>query len=52
MSDCMSKKSLVRYLVVDCKLVPPERVCPELARYLPAIAEAAPTLTSSAEERK
>jgi hypothetical protein len=48
----MSKKQLVRELVVDCKLVPPERVCPELARYLPANAQAAPTLTSSAEERK
>jgi hypothetical protein len=47
-----SKKALVRNLVVDCKVIPPDRVCPELAQYLPAIAEAAPTLTPSGEEPK
>jgi hypothetical protein len=46
-----SKEALVQKLVVDCKFIPPDRVCPELARYLPAIAEAAPTLTPSGGSR-
>jgi hypothetical protein len=50
--EVVSKKSLVRYLVLDCKVIPPDRVCPELAKYLPPIAEAAPTLTASREEPK
>jgi hypothetical protein len=46
-----SKEPLVRHLVLDCKLIPPDRVCPELARHLPAIAEAAPPLAPAAKER-
>jgi hypothetical protein len=44
-----SKKSLVQNLVVDRKVVRPDQVCPELAHYLPAIAEAAPALPASGE---
>jgi hypothetical protein len=49
-----SIKSLVRKLVVDRKIIRPERVCPDLARDLPAITEAAHTPASSSpeEERK
>jgi hypothetical protein len=46
-----SKKWLVQNLVVDRKVIRPDQVCPELARYLPAIAEAAPTVAASAEAR-
>jgi hypothetical protein len=44
-----SKKWLVEKLVLDRKVVRPDQVCPELAQYLPAIAEAAPTVAASAE---
>jgi hypothetical protein len=47
-----SKKWLVHNLVVDRKVIRPDQVCPELAQYLPAIAEVAPTLTASAEAPK
>ena len=47
-----SKKWLVQHLVVDRKVIRPDQVCPELARYLPAIAEAAPTLSASVEAPK
>jgi hypothetical protein len=49
---CASKKWLVQHLVVDCKVIRPDQVCPELAQYLPAIAEAAPTVATSAEAPK
>jgi hypothetical protein len=42
-----SKRLLVQHLVVDRKVIRRDQVCPELAQYLPAIAEAAPTLTAS-----
>jgi len=44
-----SKRWLVQHLVLDRKVIRPDQVCPELAEYLPAIAEAAPTLTASVE---
>jgi hypothetical protein len=44
-----SKKWLVQKLVLERKVVRPDQVCPELAQYLPAIAEAAPTVAASAE---
>jgi hypothetical protein len=44
-----SKKWLVQKLVVDRKVIQPDQVCPELAHYLPALAEAAPTIAASAE---
>jgi hypothetical protein len=44
-----SKKWLVEKLVVDRKVVRPDQVCPELAQFLPAIAEAAPTVAASPE---
>jgi hypothetical protein len=44
-----SKKWLVEKLVVVRKVIPPDQVCPELAHYLPAIAQAAPTVAASAE---
>jgi hypothetical protein len=44
------KRPLVRKLVLDCKIIRPEQVCEELAKYLPPIAEAAPTRPSSGEE--
>jgi len=44
-----SKRWLVEKLVVDRKVVRPDQVCPELAQYIPAIAEAAPTVAASAE---
>jgi hypothetical protein len=47
-----TKMALVQNLVLDRKVVRPDQVCPELAQYLPAIAEAAPTLTASAEAPK
>jgi len=47
-----SKKWLVQHLVVDRKVIRPDQVCPELAQYLPAIADAAPTLTASVEAPK
>jgi hypothetical protein len=47
-----SKKWLVQHLVVECKVVRPDQVCPELAQYLPAIAEAAPPVAASAEAPK
>jgi hypothetical protein len=47
-----SKKWLVQNLVVDRKVIRPGQVCPELAQYLPAIAEAAPTVAASAEAPK
>jgi hypothetical protein len=47
-----SKKWLVQHLVVDRKVIRPDQVCPELAQFLPAIAEAAPTLAASAEAPK
>jgi hypothetical protein len=47
-----SKKWLVQNLVVDRKVIRPDQVCPELAQYLPAIAEAAPTVAASAEAPK
>jgi hypothetical protein len=47
-----SKKWLVHNLVVDRKVIRPDQVCPELAQYLPAIAEAAPTVAASAEAPK
>jgi hypothetical protein len=47
-----SKKWLVQHLVVDRKVIRPDQVCPELAQYLPAIAEAAPTLSASVEAPK
>jgi hypothetical protein len=37
-----SKESLVQKLVVDRKFIRPERVCPELAQYLSANADAPP----------
>jgi hypothetical protein len=49
---CTSKKWLVQNLVVDRKVIRPDQVCPELAQYLPAIAEAAPTVAASAEAPK
>ena len=47
-----SKKWLVQHLVVDRKVVRPDQVCPELAQFLPAVAEAAPTVAASAEAAK
>jgi hypothetical protein len=47
-----SKKWLVQNLVVDRKVIRPDQVCPELAQYLPAIAQAAPTVAASAEAPK
>jgi hypothetical protein len=47
-----SKKWLVQHLVVDRKVIRPDQVCPELAQFLPAIAEAAPTVAASAEAPK
>jgi hypothetical protein len=47
-----SKKWLVQNLVVDRKVIRPDQVCPELAQFLPAIAEAAPTVAASAEAPK
>jgi hypothetical protein len=47
-----SKKWLVENLVVDRKVIRPDQVCPELAHYLPAIAQAAPTVAASAEAPK
>jgi hypothetical protein len=47
-----SKKWLVQNLVLDRKVIRPDQVCPELAQYLPAIAEAAPTVAASAEAPK
>jgi hypothetical protein len=47
-----SKKWLVQHLVVDRKVIRPDQVCPELAQYLPAIADTAPTLTASVEAPK
>jgi hypothetical protein len=44
-----TKKWLVQNLVVDRKVIRPDQVCPELAQYLPTIAEAAPTVVASAE---
>jgi hypothetical protein len=44
-----SKKSLVRHLVVDRKLVRPDQVCRELAPFLPAIEAAAPVDASSGQ---
>jgi hypothetical protein len=49
---CASKKWLVQNLVVDRKVIRPDQVCPELAQFLPAIAEAAPTVAASAEAPK
>jgi hypothetical protein len=49
---CASKKWLVQHLVLDRKVIPPDQVCPELAQFLPAIAEAAPTVAASAEAPK
>jgi hypothetical protein len=46
----MSIRSLVRALVVDRKIVRPDRVCLELAQYLPPVAEAAPTRPFSGEK--
>jgi hypothetical protein len=42
-------KRLVENLVVNRKVIRPDKVCPELAHYLPAIAQAAPTVAASAE---
>jgi hypothetical protein len=47
-----SKRWLVQNLVVDRKVIRPDQLCPELAQYLPAIAEAAPTVAASAEVPK
>jgi hypothetical protein len=47
-----TKMALVQNLVVDRKVIRPDQVCPELAQYLPAIAEAAPTVAASAEAPK
>ena len=47
-----SKKWLVQHLVVARKVIRPDQVCPELAQYLPAMAEAAPTVAASAEAPK
>ena len=47
-----TKKWLVQHLVVDRKVIRPDQVCPELAQFLPAIAEAAPTVAASAEAPK
>jgi hypothetical protein len=47
-----SKQWLVQNLVVDGKVIRPDQVCPELAQYLPAIAEAAPTVAASAAAPK
>jgi hypothetical protein len=47
-----SKRWLVQHLVVDRKVIRPDQVCPELAQFLPAIAEAAPTVAASAEAPK
>jgi hypothetical protein len=44
-----SKRWLVEKLVMDRKVIRPDQVCPELAHYLPAIAQAAPTVAASAE---
>jgi hypothetical protein len=46
------KRASVQHLVVDRKVIRPDQVCPELAQYLPAIAEAAPTVAASAEAPK
>jgi hypothetical protein len=47
-----SKRWLVQNLVVDRKVIRPDQLCPELAQYLPAIAEAAPTVAASPEAPK
>jgi hypothetical protein len=47
-----SKKWLVHNLVVDRKVIRPDQVCPELAQFLPATAEAAPTVAASPEAPK
>ena len=47
-----SKKWLVETLVVDRKVIRPDQVCPELAQYLPAIAQAAPTVAAAVEAPK
>ena len=47
-----TKMALVQNLVVDRKVIRPDQVCPELAQYLSAIAEAAPTVAASAEAPK
>jgi hypothetical protein len=47
-----SRKLLVQHLVVDRKVIRPDQLCPELAQYLPAMAEAAPTVAASAEAPK
>jgi hypothetical protein len=44
-----SKRALVRHLVADRKLVPPDQVCRELAQLLPAIEVAAPVDASSGQ---
>jgi hypothetical protein len=30
-----TRRDLVRKLVVDCKIIPPDKVCAELAQFLP-----------------
>jgi len=47
-----TKMALVQNLVLDRKVVRPDQVCSELAQYLPAIAEAAPTVAASVEAPK
>jgi hypothetical protein len=46
------KKWLVQHLVMDRKVIRPDQFCPQLAQFLPAIGEAAPTVAASAEEPK
>jgi hypothetical protein len=46
------KKWLVQHLMMDRKVIRPDQFCPQLAQFLPAIGEAAPTVAASAEEPK
>jgi hypothetical protein len=47
-----SKMGLVQNLELDRNVVRADQVCSELARFLPAIAEAAPTVAASVEAPK
>jgi len=44
-----STRLLVQHLVLDRKVIRPDQVCPELAQFIPAIGEAAPTVAASVE---
>jgi hypothetical protein len=47
-----SKRALVRHLVMDRKLIPPDQVCRELAPFLPAIEAAASAIAPADEAAK